>query len=249
MSVAVEDGDVFVDVQGQGRTAARPTSDSTLEIATVSAEFTFDFDADGTTSTGTLVQSGLEISMRRVDRAELAEEALAAFVGRYYSEELETFYEVAVEDGGLVLHHIEMAEPLAMQHTDGDEFSTEVIFPQHHRVRALRERRRDRFYGVERPDEGGAVREDVRGAAASLDLVPKRLRNVSPKPTRPPETEGRFPRKLPAGHPPVDAGAVLRRRPGRDRTMAARCVSRATRRPRPPCPAGESLSRRSTARR
>ncbi|MDE2981476.1 MAG: serine hydrolase [Gemmatimonadota bacterium] len=128
MTVAVEDGDVFVDVQGQGRTAARPTSNSTLEIASVSAEFTFDFDADGTTSTGTLVQSGLEISMRRVDRAELAEEALAAYVGRYYSEELETFYEVAVEDGGLVLHHIEMSEPLAMQHTDGDEFSTEVIF-------------------------------------------------------------------------------------------------------------------------
>jgi len=128
MTVAVEDGDVFVDVQGQGRTAARPTSNSTLEIASVSAEFTFDFDADGTTSTGTLVQSGLEISMRRVDRAGLAEEALAAFVGRYYSEELETFYEVAVEDGGLVLHHIEMAEPLAMQHTDGDEFSTELIF-------------------------------------------------------------------------------------------------------------------------
>ena len=128
MTVAVEDGDVFVDVQGQGRTAARPTSDSTLEIASVSAEFTFDFDDDGTTSTGTLVQSGLEISMRRVDRSGLAEEALAAFAGRYYSEELETFYDVAVEDGGLVLHHIEMAEPLAMQHTDGDEFSTEVIF-------------------------------------------------------------------------------------------------------------------------
>ncbi len=128
MSVAVEDGDVFVDVQGHGWTAARPTSDSTLEIASVSAEFTFDFDADGTTSNGTLVQSGLEISMRRVDRAGLAEEALAAFVGRYYSEELETFYEVAVEDGGLVLHHIEMSEPLAMQHTDGDEFSTELIF-------------------------------------------------------------------------------------------------------------------------
>ncbi len=128
MTVAVEDGDVFVDVQGQGRTAARPTSDSTLEIASVSAEFTFDFDADGTTSTGTLVQSGLEISMRRVDRTGLAEEDLAAYVGRYYSEELETFYEVAVEDGGLVLSHIEMAEPLAMQHTDGDEFSTELIF-------------------------------------------------------------------------------------------------------------------------
>lgn len=128
MTVAVEDGDIFVHVQGQGRTAARPASNSTLEIASVGAEFTFDFDDDGTTSSGTLVQSGIVISMRRTDRTALAEEALRAFVGRYYSEELETFYDVAVEDGGLVLHHIEMSEPLAMQHTDGDEFSTEVIF-------------------------------------------------------------------------------------------------------------------------
>jgi len=128
MAVTLEDGDIFIDVQGQGRTVARPTSAATVEIAAVNAEFTFDFDADGTASTGTLVQSGLEISMRRVDKTELAEEDLAADVGRYYSEELETFYEVAVEDGGLVLHHIEMSEPLAMQHSDGDEFSTELVF-------------------------------------------------------------------------------------------------------------------------
>jgi len=128
MAVTLEDGDIFIDVQGQGRTVARPTSAATVEIAAVNAEFTFDFDADGTASTGTLVQSGLEISMRRVDKTELAEEDLAAYVGRYYSEELETFYEVAVEDGGLVLHHIEMSEPLAMQHSDGDEFSTELVF-------------------------------------------------------------------------------------------------------------------------
>jgi hypothetical protein len=128
MTVAVEDGDVFVDVQGQGRSAARPTSDSTLEVASVNAEFTFDFDDDGTTSSGTLVQSGLEIAMRRVEKTALAEEELRAYVGRYYSAELETFYDVAVEDGGLVLRHIEMAEPLAMQHTDGDEFSTAVVF-------------------------------------------------------------------------------------------------------------------------
>ena len=128
MTVEVEDGDVFVDVQGQGRTVTRPTSNSTLELASVDAEFTFDFDDDGTTSSGTLVQSGLEIAMRRVEKTAMTEDELRAYVGRYYSAELETFYEVAVEDGGLVLRHIEMAEPLAMQHTDGDEFSTDLVF-------------------------------------------------------------------------------------------------------------------------
>ena len=128
MSVALEDGDVFVDVQGQGRSVARPTSDSTLELASVSAEFTFDFDADGTTRTGTLVQSGLEISMRRVDRAGLAEEYLRAYVGRYYSPGAGDLLRSIGRGRRPGPAPLEMTEPLAMQHTDGDEFSTAVIF-------------------------------------------------------------------------------------------------------------------------
>lgn len=128
MSVTVEDGDVFVEPQGQGRTVARPTSESTLAIAAADATLTFDFEADGTARTGTMAQAGLEMALRRVERTELAAEALTEYVGRYFSDELETFYEVAVDDGGLVLRHIDAAEPLPLRHTGGDDFSGSVVF-------------------------------------------------------------------------------------------------------------------------
>lgn len=128
MSVTVEDGDVFVEPQGQGRTVARPTSESTLAIAAADATLTFDFEADGTARTGTMAQAGLEMALRRVERTTLDADALGDYVGRYFSDELETFYEVTVDDGSLVLRHIDAAEPLPLRHTGGDDFSASVVF-------------------------------------------------------------------------------------------------------------------------
>ena len=63
----------------------------------------------------------------RVEKVELTADDLAAFAGRYYSEELETLFEVKVKDGELVAHNIRMA-PLTLTHRDGDEFSTGAFF-------------------------------------------------------------------------------------------------------------------------
>ena len=35
---------------------------------------------------------------------------------------------MTVEDGGLVLHHLDMAEPLTLRHTGGGSFSSSVVF-------------------------------------------------------------------------------------------------------------------------
>jgi hypothetical protein len=43
--------------------------------------------------------------MRRVAKWEPAAEALAAYTGRYYSPELETFYTVSLEDNKLTIGH------------------------------------------------------------------------------------------------------------------------------------------------
>lgn len=128
MSVTVEDGEVFVEPQGQGRTVARATSDSTLVIAAADGTLTFRFEADGSVRTGTLVQAGLDMALRRVVESGISAEALEEFTGRYFSDELETFYEVTVDDGSLVLHHIDAAEPLPLRHTGGDDFSASVVF-------------------------------------------------------------------------------------------------------------------------
>jgi hypothetical protein len=65
--------------------------------------------------------------MVRVEKAELTADDLAAFAGRYYSEELETRFELKVEDSKLMAHNIRMA-PLTFAHRDGDEFTGSVSF-------------------------------------------------------------------------------------------------------------------------
>ena len=127
MAVTLEEGDVFVTMEGQSKTVARVASDSTIAIAAAQATFTFRFESDGGAKSGALEQAGTEMTLRRVENAELTGETLDAYAGRYFSEELETFYEVTVEDGALVAHHVDM-EPLPLRHTGGDDFSSSVIF-------------------------------------------------------------------------------------------------------------------------
>ena len=107
---------------------ARLTSDSTMTLVAADATLTFSFEPDGSVTTGTLVQAGTEMSLRRAENAELSTEELEAYAGRYFSDELETFYEVTVEDGGLVARHLDMAEPLTLRHTGGGTFSSSVVF-------------------------------------------------------------------------------------------------------------------------
>ncbi len=128
LAVMLEDGEVFVEFDGQSRTIARPTSDSTMTLVAADATLTFSFEPDGSLTTGTLVQAGTEMALRRAENAELSEEELEAYAGRYFSEELETFYVVTVEDGALVARHLDMADPLTLRHTGGGNFSSSVVF-------------------------------------------------------------------------------------------------------------------------
>ena len=47
---------------------------------------------------------------------------LTSFAGRYFSAELETFYDLSVEGGQLVIRHRRFG-PVALTHTNGDSFS------------------------------------------------------------------------------------------------------------------------------
>jgi hypothetical protein len=65
--------------------------------------------------------------MTRVEKVELTADDLAEFAGRYYSDELETLFELKVENDTLMAHNIRL-EPLTLTHREGDEFSTSVFF-------------------------------------------------------------------------------------------------------------------------
>ncbi len=71
---------------------------------------TFHRNADGEVDAATLHQGGAENRATRLDDDAEEEwaptsEDLGAFVGRYFSEEIETFYTVTLEEDKLVLQH------------------------------------------------------------------------------------------------------------------------------------------------
>ena len=92
---------------GQPPFAISPTSDSTFAIRVVQASITFHRDAQGKVTGLTLHQGGDQKATRLVGEAEKpwapTATELAAYTGRYFSEEMETFFEVAVKEGKLVL--------------------------------------------------------------------------------------------------------------------------------------------------
>ncbi|MFG1691295.1 serine hydrolase domain-containing protein [Gemmatimonadota bacterium] len=123
---SVEDGEMFAQATGQPRIRVIPKSDSTFTFEGVAASVTFHFESDGSVVRATHHQNG-DAGMRRIEKAELTSEDLQAYVGRYFSEELETFYEITVEDGKLMANHRNM-EPFALTHGEGDDFTGTVFF-------------------------------------------------------------------------------------------------------------------------
>ena len=97
---------------GQPALQLTPTSDSTFTLRGVPASVTFHRDAQGRANALTLHQGGNQRATRLVGEpvkawAPTAIE-LASYAGRYFSEELEAFYDVTVKDGKLMVGHRRM---------------------------------------------------------------------------------------------------------------------------------------------
>ena len=125
---------LFTQLTGQQEVEMRPTGPDRFELVPVDATIVFE---TGDPSPGlTLFQSGQEIHATRVegDEAETEEweptpEELEAFEGRFYSDEIETFYTVAVvqseedpdEEPYLVLRQLRLGE-IRLRPTEPDTF-------------------------------------------------------------------------------------------------------------------------------
>ena len=104
------DGDTFyTQATGQPKIEIVPTSDSTFRLLPVEASVTFVRGDDGEVAAAILNQGGQQQRATRLgddapEEWEPDEDDLADFTGRFFSEELETYYTFAVEDGDLVMH-------------------------------------------------------------------------------------------------------------------------------------------------
>lgn len=98
----------YVQATGQPRLSLTPTSMTSFRLDRVEAAVTFHRDDEGGIEGVTLSQNGENHATRLEGEAAEAwtpsATDLEAFVGRYFSEELETFYEFRVEEGALVGH-------------------------------------------------------------------------------------------------------------------------------------------------
>jgi hypothetical protein len=118
--LTVEDGNLHGQAAGQNKFPLRATSDSTFTHDRVGASFTFHWNENGTVDRGMLHQTG-DRPMRRVE-AEEEPLVLEDYVGRYYCGELETFYDVFLEEGELKVKGFWLAT-VGLNHRDGDDFT------------------------------------------------------------------------------------------------------------------------------
>jgi len=93
---------------GQERLEMVPVSDSTFRLPGTSASVTFVRGEDGAVAAAVLHGDGGDQRATRladdVEAWEPGAEDLADFAGRFFSEEIETFYTFTVEEGDLVMH-------------------------------------------------------------------------------------------------------------------------------------------------
>lgn len=120
-----EDDELIGQGSGQPPFATVATSDSTFTIVGVDAAITFHREANGLVNHLTLHQNGNHRATRRTEA--IIEMNMAEFVGRYFSEEAETFYEIAVEDDELVIKHRRFESGLSLSHTVNDTFASMAL--------------------------------------------------------------------------------------------------------------------------
>lgn len=129
LTAELQGGQLRLQLPGQPALPLRPTSMTSFDVVGAPARITFNAAADGAVEGITFQQDG-EHPGRRVVEKPPAD--LTSFAGRYFSEELETFYDLSVEGGQLVIRHRRFG-PVTLTHTNGDTFSgtlpvSQVVF-------------------------------------------------------------------------------------------------------------------------
>lgn len=126
---------LYTQLTGQPALEVEPIGPTRFRLLAVEAEFEFEME-DGRAVGTTLFQNGQEVHATRVDDEEVTEpwtpDDLSDFVGRYYSEEIETFYEIRLEtpdeedaEPRLVMHQLWMGDRPMTATPDEDTFSAQ----------------------------------------------------------------------------------------------------------------------------
>lgn len=122
LTVQLDEGRLFAQPAGQGRLALVVTSDSTAATEGAEATIVWHFQEDGSVDSATLLQGG-ELALRRVEVAALDADALTAFGGRYFSEELALVVEISVTAEGTLSLVVPTGDSVELTPVEGNDFS------------------------------------------------------------------------------------------------------------------------------
>lgn len=110
----------YTQATGQQEIEMIPTSDSTFVIRQVNATITFHNEGPGQVKRITLNQNGVHAATRVLDAAPKLD--LSAFAGRYFSDEMEAYYVVAVEKDSLFMRNRRTGK-IPLTHTRDETFT------------------------------------------------------------------------------------------------------------------------------
>lgn len=123
MTFSREGEDLFVQATRQPKLAIEPVSATRFRIQRVNAEVEFVVADDGSVPSLMLHQNGEHPAKRLGEEPwSPSAEELEAYAGRYFSEELEAFYTVSVEEGKLMIAHRRF-EPGELKAGEKDRFT------------------------------------------------------------------------------------------------------------------------------
>lgn len=105
IDVFVENDKLMTQATGQQKVQIFPESETNYFLKVTDAQLTFKRDEDGKISELILHQGGQDRPAKRMREFEFDYGKLKDYVGKYYSDELETFYKIVVQDSQLVAVH------------------------------------------------------------------------------------------------------------------------------------------------
>lgn len=118
-----EEDTFYAEATGQSRVELIPTSDMGFDITVVDASLVFHRNDDGAVDSLTLNQGGEQHATRLETEAwEPTSDELSVFAGRYYSDEIETFYVMEMGEEQLTLSQRRL-DDVELSSTDQDKFS------------------------------------------------------------------------------------------------------------------------------
>ena len=123
----LEEGVLIFSAEGQPDLKMIPRTDSVFAYTGVDATVKFRVDAKGKVTGGVHYQGGMELEIVPFEPYRPGPDELSAYEGDYFSDELQTFYEIELKDTLLVLH-IPNSEEIKLSPVEKDEFKGNVFF-------------------------------------------------------------------------------------------------------------------------